>query len=99
MCDACQALPAGVCYLEPVGMLSWLSICICQACDDSQSVQVLILCPDSDDSETLKGQLLEVEVASLRDTISSLKVRPPCCHLSPHGICSSHVTAASTCLR
>ena len=40
----------------------------------SQVVQVLILCPDSDESETLKGQLLEVEVASLRDTIGTLKV-------------------------
>ena len=47
---------------------------------DHQALQVLILCPDSDDSETLKGQLLEVEVASLRDTISSLKVRLADCN-------------------
>ena len=38
-------------------------------------MQVLILCPNSEEAEALKGQLLEVDVASLTDTVGSLKAR------------------------
>lgn len=38
-------------------------------------VQVLLLCPNSEESEMLNGQLLEVEVASLQDTVGELKSR------------------------
>lgn len=38
-------------------------------------VQVLLLCPNTDESEMLNGQLLEVEVASLQDTVGELKSR------------------------
>lgn len=41
----------------------------------SCSLQVLVLCPNSDESEMLNGQLLEVEVASLQDTLGELKSR------------------------
>ena len=34
-----------------------------------------MLCPESDEVETLKGQLLEVDVASLQDTVGALKQR------------------------
>ena len=34
-----------------------------------------MLCPDSDEVESLKGQLLEVDVASLQDTVGALKQR------------------------
>lgn len=38
-------------------------------------LQVLVLCQNVDDNELLNGQLLEVEVASLQDTIGELKGR------------------------
>ena len=38
-------------------------------------MQVLLLCPNSDESDMLNGQLLEVEVASLQDTVGELKQR------------------------
>ncbi len=38
-------------------------------------VQVRILCPDVEDNENLNGQLLEMEVASLLDTVSAIKAR------------------------
>ncbi|KAL3138387.1 hypothetical protein ABBQ32_006189 [Trebouxia sp. C0010 RCD-2024] len=37
--------------------------------------KVLLLCPNSDESDMLNGQLLEVEVASLQDTVGELKSR------------------------
>ncbi|DBA99991.1 hypothetical protein WJX77_008545 [Trebouxia sp. C0004] len=37
--------------------------------------KVLLLCPNTDESEMLNGQLLEVEVASLQDTVGELKSR------------------------
>ncbi|KAL0038699.1 hypothetical protein WJX79_003797 [Trebouxia sp. C0005] len=37
--------------------------------------KVLLLCPDTDESEMLNGQLLEVDVASLQDTVGELKSR------------------------
>ena len=44
-------------------------------CSSYLIVQVLLLCPSSDESEMLNGQLLEVEVASLQDTVGELKSR------------------------
>ena len=38
-------------------------------------MQVLILCPNLDDSDMLNGQMLEVEVGSLTDSIGELKSR------------------------
>lgn len=38
-------------------------------------MQVRILCPDVEDNEHLKGQLLEMEVASLLDTVAAIKAR------------------------
>ena len=38
-------------------------------------MQVLILCPDSEESETLNGQVLDVDVLSLRETVGALKQR------------------------
>ncbi|CAL5220560.1 g2597 [Coccomyxa viridis] len=37
--------------------------------------KVRILCPDVEDNENLNGQLLEMEVASLLDTVSAIKAR------------------------
>ena len=39
------------------------------------ALQVCVLCPDLDDYEALSGQLLEVEVAALTDTVGELKAR------------------------
>ena len=36
-----------------------------------------MLCPDLPEHEALNGQLLEVEVSALTDTIGDMKVRPP----------------------
>ena len=47
------------------GALSWHAL----------RLQVLLLCPNTDESEMLNGQLLEVEVASLQDTVGELKSR------------------------
>jgi splicing factor 3A subunit 1 len=41
----------------------------------STFLQVLILCPNMDDSDMLNGQMLEVEVGSLTDSIGELKSR------------------------
>ena len=38
-------------------------------------MQVRLLCPNSDESDMLNGQLMEVEVASLQDTVGELKSR------------------------
>lgn len=38
-------------------------------------MQVLILCPNLDDSDMVNGQMLEVEVGSLTDSIGELKSR------------------------
>ena len=37
--------------------------------------QVRIVCPDVENNEALTGQVLEVEVASLADSVGSLKAR------------------------
>lgn len=55
-------------FLVTIGMIYLLgSAAVC--------AQVLVLCPNSDESEMLNGQLLEVEVASLQDTLGELKSR------------------------
>ena len=38
-------------------------------------MQVMVMCPEADDNTSLNGQLLEVEVASLTDTVGALKAR------------------------
>lgn len=35
----------------------------------------MVLCPEADDNDSLNGQLLEVEVATLTDTVGALKAR------------------------
>lgn len=37
--------------------------------------QVRVLCPDLEDNDQLNGQILEVEVSSLRDTVGEIKTR------------------------
>jgi splicing factor 3A subunit 1 len=39
------------------------------------AAQVRVLCPDLEDNDQLNGQILEVEVASLRDTVGDIKAR------------------------
>ncbi len=39
------------------------------------ALQVRILCPDVEDHTGLNGQLLEIEVASLLDTVADIKAR------------------------
>ena len=39
------------------------------------ALQVLVQCPAVEDSEQLNGQILEVEVGTLSDTIGELKAR------------------------
>lgn len=38
-------------------------------------VQVRVLCPDVEDNEALNGQILEVEVSSLTDSVGDIKAR------------------------
>ncbi len=39
------------------------------------AAQVRVLCPDLEDNEQLNGQILEVEVSSVRDTVGEIKAR------------------------
>ena len=41
-----------------------------------------VLCPDLAEHEALNGQLLEVEVSALTDTVGDMKVRAVCCWAS-----------------
>lgn len=38
-------------------------------------MQVMVLCPEADDNDSLNGQMMEVDVATLTDTVGSLKAR------------------------
>ena len=55
------------CLLEPHNLAALIAVL--------SVMQVRILCPDVEDNDNLNGQLLEMEVASLLDTVSAIKAR------------------------